>query len=432
MKTVNASHHANPASATRVQRRTSVVLLIIIVALIVRGSAHAASVSWTDATNKWESNNWTGGVGTNPPTAADTAIIGNGGVVNFDGLTGTRTVSALQVGNPNINNGTLNISGGSLTVTNNVTISGGGSTDGTITITGTGALNVGGIVVDGGNGTSTVTLNGGTLDLASDATPGSIAANTFNAQSGTLKNVSQIFQGDNTTVAALTKTTTGTLTLNTANTYTGGTSVMAGTLLVNGGTVGVSSGTGTGNVTVNNGGTLGGTGNISGGVSVTNGSTLNPGPSGTSGTAASVGTLNTGALTMSGTSTFHIDAAGTLATDWDKLNVTGAVALGTQATLQLSIASGLNFASGAQYMIIANDAADLISGTFSNAANGSTVALGGYNFTVNYNGGTGNDLVLTAVPEPSTWVAAALSLVAVAYSGRRKLVPALKRYSAAD
>src|SRR5690349_13709299 len=80
----------------------------------------AANVSWTDATNKWESNNWTGGVGTNPPTAADTAIIGNNGIVNYDATTGTRTVLALQVGNPNIGNGTLNISAGSLTVSNNV------------------------------------------------------------------------------------------------------------------------------------------------------------------------------------------------------------------------------------------------------------------------------------------------------------------------
>jgi fibronectin-binding autotransporter adhesin len=205
-------------------------VLLVASAALSSNTASAANVSWTDAANKWESTNWTGGLGTNPPTAADTAIIGNGGVVGYDATTGTRTVLALQVGNPNIGNGTLNISGGSLTVTNNVTISGQGNTSGTINITGTGSLNVGGIVQDGGNGPSTVTLNGGTLDLASDGSPGSIAVNTFNAQSGTLRNVSQIFQGDNTTVTALTKTTPGTLTLSGTNTYTGGTNINGGTL----------------------------------------------------------------------------------------------------------------------------------------------------------------------------------------------------------
>jgi hypothetical protein len=55
-------------------------------------------------------------------------------------------------------------------------------------------------------------------------------------------------------------------------------------------------------------------------------------------------------------------------------------------------------------------------------------------FFVNYadNGDGGllaNDISLTlvAVPEPSTWVAAALSLLVVAYSQRRRLARALKR-----
>src|SRR5437868_6434767 len=228
----NPSPYMMSLHRCRLRRSAScfAVVLLVASAALSSNTASAANVSWTDATNKWESNNWTGGVGTNPPTAADTAIIGNTGTVNYDATTGTRTVLALQVGNPNIGNGILNISGGSLTVTNNVTISGQGNTSGTINITGTGSLNVGGIVQDGGNGPSTVTLNGGTLDLASDGSPGSIAVNTFNAQSGTLRNVSQIFQGDNTTVTALTKTTSGTLTLSGTNTYTGGTNINGGTL----------------------------------------------------------------------------------------------------------------------------------------------------------------------------------------------------------
>ena len=221
---------------------------------------------------------------------------------------------------------------------------------------------------------------------------------------------------------AISKTGTSTFALSGANGYGGGTSVTGGTLLVNNST---GSGTGTGTVTVNgSGSTLGGTGIISGSVllgNTTAGAVLNPGPKGTNGTAGAVGTLSTGSLTMTGSNVFHVDASGTAATSWDKLNVTGAVVLGTTSTLELSIASGLNFTLGSQYTLIANDGTDAISGAFSNAANGSTITAGSYLFTVNYAGGTGNDLVLTLVPEPSTWIGGAMALVAIGYSQRRRL-----------
>ena len=562
-------------------------MVLLASAALSSNTASAANVSWTDASGSWETGtNWSNGAG---PAAGDTAIIGNNGVVAYTATTGTRTVLALQVGNPNINNGTLNISGGSLTVTNNVTISGNGNTDGTINITGTGALNVGGIIVDGGNsGTSTVTLNGGTLDLASDGSPGSLAANNFNAQSGTLRNVSQIFQGDNTTVTALTKTTSGTLTLSGTNTYTGGTNINGGTLalgssaalgttgtisfaggtlqysaanttdysnrfsnaaaqaysidtngqnvtlatgltssggtftklgtgtltftagnsytgattisagtlqLGNGGTTGslstssaitdngnftvnrsnavsqgtdfsgaaisgtgsltqagsgtltltaantyqggtavnagkllvnntTGSGTGTGAVTVNNSGTLGGTGTISGAVTLNNTATINPGPSGADGTSASVSTFRTGALTLAGTNTFHEDAFGTAQANWDQLVVSGAATLGSTSSLQLAIATaGLNFIAGTTYVLID---ANTITGSFSNATEGSIVTVNGYNFTAHYDTAAGNfDLV--AIPEPSTWVAATLTLLAIGFTQRRKVMAALAK-----
>jgi fibronectin-binding autotransporter adhesin len=235
------------------------------------------------------------------------------------------------------------------------------------------------------------------------------ADNTSTSFSGVLQNGSGTI--------ALTKSGTGTLTLSGTNTYSGGTTVNAGTLLVSN-TAG--SGTGTGAVVVNNSGTLGGTGTITGAVTLNNSAVLNPGPSGANGTAASVGTLSTGALTLAGTNIFHVDAFGTLATQWDQLNVTGGVTLGTTSTLQLAIASALNFQAGSQYTLINNITAGAISGTLSNAANGSTVNLGGYDFTVNYASGDGNDLVLTAVPEPSTWVTALLALAAIAYTPCRR------------
>ncbi|MEY2565380.1 MAG: large repetitive protein [Verrucomicrobiota bacterium] len=221
---------------------------------------------------------------------------------------------------------------------------------------------------------------------------------------------------------AISKTGTSTFVLSGANGYGGGTSVSAGTLLVNNTT---GSGTGSGAVTVNgSGSTLGGTGIISGTVTLGNtaaGAILNPGQKGTAGTSGAVGTLSTGSMTMTGTNVFHIDASGTASTSWDKLNVTGAVTLGTTSTLEPSIASGLVFTWGSQYTIIANDGTDAISGTFSNAANGSTITAGGYMFTVNYAGGTGNDLVLTEVPEPATWLGGTLALIAIAVTQHRRL-----------
>jgi fibronectin-binding autotransporter adhesin len=227
---------------------------------------------------------------------------------------------------------------------------------------------------------------------------------------------------------AISKTGTSTFALSGANGYGGGTSITGGTLLVNNTT---GSGTGTGAVTVNgSGSTLGGTGTVSGTVllgNTTPGAVLNPGPKATAGTAGAVGTLSTGSVTMTGSDVFHVDASGTAAASWDKLNVTGGVTLGTTSTLELSIASGLNFTWGSQYTLIANDGTDAISGTFSNAANGSTISAGAYLFTVNYTGGTGNDLVLTLVPEPSTWIGGALALGAIGYSQRRRFSKRLHR-----
>lgn len=232
---------------------------------------------------------------------------------------------------------------------------------------------------------------------------------------------STTFSGGITGTAGITKTGAGTLILSAAGTYTGNTTVNAGTLLVTNPT---GSATGTGNVTVNGSGTLlGGTGTISGTVTlgnVTPGAVINPGPAGANGTAASVGTLTTGALTLTGANTLHIDASGTLTSDWDKLVANG-VTLGSTSTLQLSIASGLTFAWGSQYILIDNTSLSAISGTFSGIAEGGTYTFDGYQFTASYVGGNGNDLVLVAIPEPGTWLCALLTLGAVAFAQRRRL-----------
>ncbi|MDQ3118432.1 MAG: PEP-CTERM sorting domain-containing protein, partial [Verrucomicrobiota bacterium] len=135
------------------------------------------------------------------------------------------------------------------------------------------------------------------------------------------------------------------------------------------------------------------------------------------GTSASVGTLTTGALTLTGANTFHADASGTLTSNWDKLIVNGAVDLGSTSAFQLSIASGLNFTAETTYTLI--DATTLL-GTFATYADNTAYNFDGYDFTVLYDTANG-DFNLKAVPEPSTWAAGALALAAVAFTQRRRI-----------
>lgn len=115
---------------------------------------------------------------------------------------------------------------------------------GTLNVTG-GTVTSAADIVDGG-GASTVTLNGGALDLQNHNLGTDSPIDTLNFQAGTLKNVAQINAG----TSGLTKTTTGTLTVAGTNAFTGPTTVNAGTLSVTG-SIANSSG-----VTVNTGGTF--------------------------------------------------------------------------------------------------------------------------------------------------------------------------------
>jgi autotransporter-associated beta strand protein len=254
-----------------------------------------------------------------------------------------------------------------------------------------------GSLTGGGAAGGNVTLGSATLTVGSDNTsPGAYAG----VISGT---------------GGLTKSGTGTLTLTGQNTYGGGTIVNAGTLLANNATAS----TGSGAVVVNNSGTLSGTGKITGSVTLNNSAVINAGTVGTVNT-----TFATGALTMKDTSILSVDMTSTTA---DKINVTGGISLvGGTVMLQLNIPNGTVFAAGTQFTLLNNITAGAISGTFSNAPTG-TDLINGYYWTASYTGGDGNDFVLTAVPEPSTWVAGALALAAVGYTQRRRFARALER-----
>ena len=140
-------------------------------------------------------------------------------------------------------------------------------------------------------------------------------------------------------------------------------------------------------VTVNAGGTLAGGGTVNNTVTSVGG-TISPG--------ASPGLLTVnGNVTLNAASAFRVELNGTTAgTQYDQLAVNGIVTLGGAALTGLR---GFVPAVGNTFVLIDNDGADAVVGTFAGLAEGATVQIGGFRFTVSYVGGSGNDVVLTAV-----------------------------------
>lgn len=240
----------------------------------------------------------------------DTSGGGVNGTVFFDG--GTFTVNNVDLGimsgnSTNTANGTLNIFGGTFTVNaggafrlatfSNTNTS--GRANGVVNIIGgtlvsnVDIVEVGGANSNTTNTTTTLNLNGGTLDMTGhNIGSATNTINTLTLASGVLKDVGEINGG-----AAVTKTTSGTLVMQGNNTYTGATTVSAGTLLVNNTYSGTDSATGGNTVTVNSATTFGGSGRVAGPVTLNTGATLAPGgntttiANGVTGLDTDIGTL---------------------------------------------------------------------------------------------------------------------------------------------
>jgi Ca2+-binding RTX toxin-like protein len=101
-------------------------------------------------------------------------------------------------------------------------------------------------------------------------------------------------------------------------------------------------------------------------------------------------------LTIGATGGLNADIGAATA---DVINVTGAVSIDAAAILNLTFA-GTAPAVGTSLTLINNDGTDPIVGTFAGIANNAVVTINGHAVSVNYNGGTGNDLVITLVPTP--------------------------------
>jgi fibronectin-binding autotransporter adhesin len=232
-----------------------------------------------------------------------------------------------------------------------------------VTLAGNGQLDlnghhdiIGSLAGDGG----TVALGNGELSIGGDHTSTTSAA-VMTGAGGRLRKIG-----------------TGALTLTASHTYTGGTTIEAGELIVQGAN---------GNMFVQTNGTLGGTGSV--GLVFVQGGTLSPG--------VGPGTLNCqSVLFNSGTSgsRFHVDLDGTQPGSHDQLKVAGSVELND---CKLSARLGFAGATNSQFVIIANDGADAINGTFTGLPEGQEFYVSSTPFRISYHGGDGNDVVLTQI-----------------------------------
>jgi fibronectin-binding autotransporter adhesin len=310
---------------------------------------------------------------------------------NSQTLTLGNTAASGSAGTTTLVTGGIANNSGTNTVASNLAIGGGATVvlAGANTYTGTTAVSNAGTVLKIGNGGTTGNLGSGDVTV----TTGNLSFNRSNAMtvanniSGT-GSVSQIGGG--------TTSLTGT------NSYGGATTVSNGTLLVNG-----NNSTAAGAVSVNNAGTiLGGTGTIGGPVTV-NASAKLQGGNGTTGTTLTLA----GALTLSdnsivqlalGSSGTHSTLARTGAGTWtfDSNQAFNFIDAGAQTTTYDNIITGLASDPGSEAgWIIVNP---------------------GWAGTFTYDGAN-IDLTMTAVPEPSTWVAGALAFIGLFATQRKRL-----------
>jgi autotransporter-associated beta strand protein len=198
-----------------------------------------------------------------------------------------------------------------------------------------------------------------------------------------INGASSTFDGLISGSAGIQKYSIGTFTMTANNTYTAVSSIQDGGLVINGNQPQSA-------VSISAGGTLGGSGTVG---EIVCAGTLSPG--------TSPGILTSSNLTFSSGGIYQVQLTGPVAgTGYDQMNVHGTNNL-ANASLQVVPAFSAPVGIGTQLTIINNDLADPITGTFNGLPNGAVFSAGFFKFQINYNGGDGNDVVLTVVEVPA-------------------------------
>ena len=273
--------------------------------------------------------------------------------------------------------------------------------------------NATGIEVDSGSYSGTLTVSGDSIttsgsELAIDdeaATPIDATGETFNGQAASTATTTQLYAIEDTIIDAVDVSGLGLVRIKAGNVYvtpssfdlsdgTTAPSIQRGIDAASSGdTINVEAGTYPGDVNVDSSVTViaGQPTTVSGNFSLS-----------TSGAALALAT-DPAQLTVvnfsagAGTSTdFNLDNSTTPGTGYDQVVASGTVTISPTATINLTITAGYVPAPGNVFTLINNTGSSPIGGTFTNLTDGSTVVLNGVSFKVDYEGGGGNDLTLTA------------------------------------
>ncbi|HYH08531.1 MAG TPA: Ig-like domain-containing protein [Thermoanaerobaculia bacterium] len=122
-----------------------------------------------------------------------------------------------------------------------------------------------------------------------------------------------------------------------------------------------------------------------------------------------IGTLYTQSVWLGDEVRFDLVPGGTS----DRMQVHGTVNLVSGAALVVSVPNG-SISAGQSYTIVDNDGSDPVIGTFAGLPQGATVTVPGGALAIRYDGGDGNDVVLSSVSTTKSWTGAVNDLWSVA------------------
>jgi fibronectin-binding autotransporter adhesin len=356
--------------------------------------------------------------------------VGRSATGTLDVSGGLVTNRDAYVGSFDGGNGVATVTGGTWSSNRDMQVGYLGGT-GTLTIANGGVVAVGGTLSTGTSGT--INLNaGGTLQIGQGGLTGGLATSLVN--NGLLvfnRADDSTYSGSIGGLGALTKQGAGTLTFAGANSYTGLTTISGGTLALSG-----SGSIGTGGLDLGTGGTFDLTALASGTYTLpATGSLTGVGTlSGTGHTLAVLGAFQPGnspgtvtlgpdftlALALTSTSTFQITSPLYTPGTYDLVNGAGRVAFG--GVLELDFSNG-EYALGTNVLqLFANDGG--WSGDFT--AVYSTGLAAGQLATFNASNG-----YISIIPEPSSYILAAIGAGLVGLLQRRRRRPATVRVQSA-